>query len=116
MIDHKFYDDVTAIMDIEINSNFSLHMENNTINIPQMDNPRVAVLFLKFPTLNTKVILFITFNPSAVPTIHTLWSLSLKLTQTVYQLFNSTRSQRTGVCGVTFIKRGWSDREDGAKF
>ena len=57
MIDHKFYDENKAIMDMAINHNFTLNMENNTIDVPQMDNPRVSVLFMKFPTLNTKVIL-----------------------------------------------------------
>ena len=56
MIDHMCYDENKAIMDMAINRNFSLHMENITIDVPQMDNPRVSVLFMKFPTLNTKVI------------------------------------------------------------
>ena len=55
--DSKFYDENKAIMDMAINHNFTLNMENNTIDVPQMDNPRVSVLFMKFPTLNTRVIL-----------------------------------------------------------
>lgn len=55
IIDHNLYDEDTTIMDIEIHDGFSLVMQNNTISIPHMDKPKVSVLFLKFPTLNTKV-------------------------------------------------------------
>uniref|UniRef100_A0A7M5XI99 Uncharacterized protein n=1 Tax=Clytia hemisphaerica TaxID=252671 RepID=A0A7M5XI99_9CNID len=64
VIDHDEYDVKSAIMDLEINSEFHLNMENNTIDIEEMKHSKISVLHLKFPTKNPNVLSIKHENPA----------------------------------------------------